>query len=162
MAELYLARTLGIEGFEKLVVVKRILPQYVANASFVEMFLNEARIAATLHHPNIAQVYDIGVDEGDYFFAMEYVHGEDLDRVSVAADEQGVPLSLDASLTLIAHLCSALHYAHERVGPDGRPLSIVHRDVSPTNVLVSYDGGVKLVDFGIARAGTRPGKTTQS
>jgi serine/threonine-protein kinase len=91
MAELYLSRTLGIEGFEKLVVCKRILPQYVSNASFVNMFLNEARIAATLHHPNVAQVYDIGLEDGDYFFAMEYVHGEDLDHMAVAAEEQGVP-----------------------------------------------------------------------
>ena len=160
MAELYLARTLGIEGFEKLVVVKRILPQYVTNASFVNMFLNEARLAATLHHPNVAQVYDIGVEDGDYFFAMEYVHGEDLERVASQSIEQGVPMSMDASLTLIAGLCAGLHYAHERTGTDGRPLQIVHRDVSPSNVLVSYDGGVKLVDFGIARAMT--GKTNNS
>ncbi|HSD86039.1 MAG TPA: serine/threonine-protein kinase, partial [Kofleriaceae bacterium] len=159
MAELYLARTLGIEGFEKLVVVKRILPQYVANATFVNMFLNEARIAATLHHPNVAQVYDIGLDEGDYFFAMEYVHGEDLDHISIASEEQGVPISLDAALTLAAGLCAGLHYAHERVSVDGKPQQIVHRDVSPSNVLVSYDGAVKLVDFGIARAASRPGTT---
>ena len=151
MAELYLARTTGIEGFEKLVVVKRILPQYVANPSFVTMFLNEARLAATLQHPNIAQVYDIGVDDGDYFFSMEYIHGEDLGRTVTTAIEQGVPLSLDASLTLVAGLCAGLHYAHEKAGPDGKPLGIVHRDVSPSNVLVSYDGAVKLVDFGIAR-----------
>jgi tRNA A-37 threonylcarbamoyl transferase component Bud32 len=159
MAEIYLARTLGIEGFEKLVVIKRILPQYVSNASFVDMFLNEARLAATLHHPNVAQVYDIGVDSGDYFFAMEYVHGEDLDHMSVASEEQGVPISLDAALTLVAGLCAGLHYAHDKVGTDGRPLLIVHRDVSPSNVLVSYDGAVKLVDFGIARASSRPGTT---
>ena len=159
MAELYLARTLGIEGFEKLVVVKRILPQYVANATFVNMFLNEARIAATLHHPNVAQVYDIGLDEGDYFFAMEYVHGEDLDHISIASEEQGVPISLDAALTLAAGLCAGLHYAHERVSVDGKPQEIVHRDVSPSNVIVSYDGAVKLVDFGIARAASRPGTT---
>src|SRR3954465_11862681 len=100
MAELYLARTVGIEGFEKLVVVKRILPQFATNASFVNMFLNEARLAATLQHPNIASVYDIGVDEGDYFFAMEYVHGEDLDRISLQSHEQGVPISMDFALTL--------------------------------------------------------------
>ncbi len=159
MAELYLARTVGIEGFEKLVVLKRILPQYLSNASFVEMFLNEARLAATLHHANVAQVYDIGIDEGDYFFAMEYVHGEDLEHIAAASDEQGVPISLDAALTLVSGLCAALHYAHERVGADGRPLHIVHRDVSPSNVLVSYDGAVKLVDFGIARAASHPGTT---
>ena len=151
MAELYLARTVGIEGFEKLSVIKRILPQFATNASFVDMFLNEARLAATLHHPNVAQVYDIGLENGDYFFAMEYVHGEDLHRMSVQSAEQGVPISLDAVLTLVAGLCAGLHYAHEKVGPDGVPLQIVHRDVSPSNVLVSYDGAVKLVDFGIAR-----------
>ncbi|HEX5062084.1 MAG TPA: protein kinase [Kofleriaceae bacterium] len=159
MAELYLARTFGIEGFEKLVVLKRILPQYGTNASFVDMFLNEARLAATLHHPNIAQVYDIGLEEGDYFFAMEYVHGEDLDHISIASEEQGVPLSMDAALTLVAGLCAGLHYAHEKLNAEGRPIGIVHRDVSPSNVLVSYDGAVKLVDFGIARASSRPGTT---
>jgi len=129
----------------------------VSNASFVNMFTSEARIAATLHHANIAQVYDIGVEDGDYFFAMEYVHGEDLDHMMVASEEQGVPISLDAALTLVAGLCAGLHYAHDKTA-DGKPLQIVHRDVSPSNVLVSYDGSVKLVDFGIARATSR---TTQ-
>ncbi len=155
MAELYLARTIGIEGFEKLVVVKRILPQLSNNASFVAMFVNEARLAATLQHPNVAQVYDIGVDDGEYFFAMEYVHGEDLDQLAQQAQARGTPIPLDAVLTLVAGLCAGLHYAHERIGPDGSPLSIVHRDISPSNVLVSYDGSVKLVDFGIARATSR-------
>ena len=132
MAELYLARTVGIEGFEKLVVVKRILPQYATNASFVNMFLNEARLAATLHHPNIAQVYDIGQEQGDYFFSMEYVHGEDLGHLVAAASENGVPVSLDAALTLCAGLCAGLHHAHEKVGSDGQPLTVVHRDVSPS------------------------------
>jgi serine/threonine protein kinase len=159
MAELYLARTVGIEGFEKLVVVKRILPQHVASSSFVNMFLNEARLAATLHHANIAQVYDIGLDDGDYFFAMEYVHGEDVSRISVASHEQGVAVSMDAALTLGSGLCAGLHYAHEKLGSEGKALNIVHRDVSPSNVLISYDGAVKLVDFGIARANSRPGTT---
>jgi serine/threonine protein kinase len=156
MAELYLARTVGMEGFEKLVCVKRILPQYANNPSFVNMFLNEARLAATLHHPNIAQVYDIGQEQGEYFFAMEYVHGEDLGRLVATAQESGVPVSLDCALTLVSGLCAGLHYAHEKASQDGKPLGVVHRDVSPTNVLVSYDGAVKLVDFGIARAGGEP------
>jgi serine/threonine protein kinase len=159
MAELYLARTVGIEGFEKLVVVKRILPQFAHNASFVNMFLNEARLAATLHHPNIAQVYDIGQEGTDYFFAMEYIHGEDLGRMVATAADSGVPISLDVALTLTAGLCAGLHYAHEKVASDGRALNVVHRDVSPSNVLVSYDGAVKLVDFGIARAGSQPSTT---
>src|SRR5688572_22396281 len=159
MAELYLARTVGIEGFEKLVVIKRILPQFATNTSFVTMFLNEARLAATLHHPNIAQVYDIGQEGTEYFFAMEYIHGEDLGRMVASATDSGVPISLDVALTLIAGLCAGLHYAHEKVGSDGKALSVVHRDVSPSNVLVSYDGAVKLVDFGIARAGSQPSTT---
>ena len=160
MAELYLARTQGIEGFEKLVVCKRIHPQYVDNANFVNMFLNEARLAAGLHHPNIAQVFDIGVDGGEYFFSMEYIHGEDLGRIAATAIDSGVPLSLDAALTLACGLCAGLHYAHEKLAADGKPLKIVHRDVSPSNVLVTYDGAVKLVDFGIARASVT--STTQT
>jgi serine/threonine protein kinase len=159
MAELYLARTTGIEGFEKLVVLKRILPQHATNQSFVDMFLNEARLAATLQHVNIAQVYDIGLEDGDYFFAMEYVHGEDLFHITSASVEQGVPVSMDAALTLATGLCAGLHYAHDKAGPEGKPLNIVHRDVSPSNVIISYDGAVKLVDFGIARASSRPGTT---
>jgi serine/threonine protein kinase len=159
MAELYLARTTGIEGFEKLVVLKRILPQLANNASFVNMFLNEARLAATLQHPNIAQVFDIDQDGTDYFFSMEYIHGQDLGHLVASAHDSGVPISLDASLTLVAGLCAGLHYAHDKVGPDGKPLNVVHRDVSPSNVLVSYEGAVKLVDFGIARAGSSPATT---
>jgi serine/threonine protein kinase len=160
MAELYLARTVGMEGFEKLVCVKRILPQYINNPSFVNMFLNEARLAATLHHPNIAQVYEIGQEQGEFFFAMEYVHGEDLGRLVATAQETGVAISLDCALTLASGLCAGLHHAHEKASPEGKPLGVVHRDVSPTNVLVSYDGAVKLVDFGIARAGGTSPSTT--
>ncbi|HEX3764760.1 MAG TPA: protein kinase [Kofleriaceae bacterium] len=159
MAELYLARTVGMEGFEKLVCVKRILPQYANNPSFVNMFLNEARLAAMLHHPNIAQVYDIGQDQGEFFFSMEYVHGEDLGRLVTTAQETGVQVTLDCALTLVSGLCAGLHYAHEKASPEGKPLGVVHRDVSPTNVLVSYDGAVKLVDFGIARAGGEPSQS---
>ena len=152
MAELHLARARSIEGFQKLVVLKRILPHYAQNPRFVEMFLDEARLAATLHHPNIAQVYDIGIEQGNYFFAMEYVHGEDLRRLSRDEARIGIQMPLTAAIAIMAGVCTALHYAHEKKGPNGKALGLVHRDVSPHNVLVSYDGQVKLVDFGIAKA----------
>jgi serine/threonine-protein kinase len=150
-AELYLTRTVGAEGLEKLGCMKRVLPPYASDASFVATFLGEARIAATLQHPNIAQVTDVGQDAGESFFSLEYVHGEDLGRLVAASHDNGVPISLDCALTVVAGLCAGLHHAHEK-SADGRSLGLVHRDVSPTNVVVSYDGAVKLVDFGIARA----------
>ncbi|MCA1665525.1 MAG: serine/threonine protein kinase, partial [Myxococcales bacterium] len=124
MAELFLAKQTGMEGFEKLVVVKRILPQLCNDDAFVEMFLNEARVAARLNHPNVAQIFDLGKLGDQYFIAMEYVHGEDLRAL-----------------------------IREATDADKRPpLGLVHRDVSPANVLVTYEGSVKLVDFGIAKA----------
>jgi hypothetical protein len=156
MAELFLARATGLEGFEKLVVVKRILPVHAAEGEMVRMFLQEARLAATLHHPNIAQVYDIGEAAGAYFFSMEYVDGVDLRWLN----QQVVPVEQVVAIAI--GTAAGLHYAHERTDARGHPLGIVHRDVSPSNVLVGRDGIVKLVDFGIARAAdhrhdTRPG-----
>ncbi|MCA9706664.1 MAG: serine/threonine protein kinase [Myxococcales bacterium] len=152
MAEIYLARAAAIEGFEKLVVLKRILPQYAESEAFIRMFLAEARLAATLHHPNIVQVYDIGEDDGAYFFAMEYVQGVDLRQLFAAARRAGRELPLQHVLHVITGLCAGLHYAHEMKDTSGAPLGIVHRDVSPSNVLVTFDGAVKVVDFGIAKA----------
>ncbi|HJZ88258.1 MAG TPA: serine/threonine-protein kinase [Polyangia bacterium] len=159
MAELHLARAVAMEGFEKLVVVKRILPQLTADAEFVQMFLDEARIAATLQHPNIVQVYDIGVIDGDYFFSMEFLHGEDASRIVKRLAVQRRELPLEHAVHVIQGLCAGLHYAHEKTGFDGTPLHIVHRDISPQNVFVTYDGGVKLVDFGIAKASRRVAQT---
>jgi protein kinase-like protein len=151
MAELYLAKASGIEGFEKLVVLKRILPQHAASEDFVAMFLAEARLAASLHHPNIAQTYDIGEVKGSYFFTMEYVHGEDLRQLKRALGTEG-RMPMECAIAVALGLAAGLHHAHEKRGPDGQALGLVHRDVSPSNVIVSYDGGVKLVDFGIAKA----------
>jgi serine/threonine protein kinase len=154
MAELFLARAQGVHGFEKLVVLKRILPQHAESEDFIRMFLTEARLAATLHHPNIVQVYDIGEDQGAHFFTMEYVQGQDLRKLVRAARRQQMPIPLEHILHVIMGVASGLHHAHDKVGMDGRPLGIVHRDVSPSNVLVTYEGGVKIVDFGIAKAAT--------
>ncbi len=154
MAELFLARASAIHGFEKLVVLKRILPQHAESDDFIRMFLAEARLAATLHHPNIVQVYDIGEQDAAYFFTMEFVQGQDLRRVVRAARKAQRVLPLEHILHVVMGVAAGLHHAHEKIGLDGRPLGIVHRDVSPSNVLVTYEGGVKIVDFGIAKAAT--------
>jgi hypothetical protein len=160
MAELFLARQSGIESFEKLVVVKRILPQYAEDAHFIQMFLDEARLSATFSHPNIAQVYDIGQADGQYFYAMEFVHGEDLRAILSAAGRRGSPVSLAQAIAIVAGVAAGLHAAHEKRGQDGGPLGVVHRDVSPANVLVSFDGCIKIVDFGIAKATSRAPRTS--
>jgi len=158
MAEIYLARVRGTAGFEKIVVLKRILPHYAEDPSFVQMFLDEARLAATLQHPNIADVYDVGQMNGSYFFTMEFIHGEDARTVRIAARKRSMPIPRPIALAIVHGTAAALAYAHDKMGPDG-PLGLVHRDVSSSNVLISFDGAVKLVDFGIARATTRQHKT---
>jgi serine/threonine protein kinase len=152
MADVFLARTAGIEGFERHVVLKRIRTDYAGDARFTSMFLDEAKLAATLHHQNIVQVFDIGEEGGEYFFTMEYLHGEDLRTLldEMITTRGNVPLG--HLVAIGAGAASGLHYAHERRGADRKPLGIVHRDVSPSNIIVGYDGSVKLVDFGIARA----------
>lgn len=160
MAELHLARATGIEGFEKLVVLKRILPQHAEDQEFVRMFLDEARLAARLHHGNVAQVYDIGLAEGAYYFTMEFVHGKDLASVLTRAAKLGRGFKREHSVAVICGVAAGLHHAHEQIGTDGRALGIVHRDVSPTNVLLGFDGAVKVVDFGVAKAAIRQARTT--
>ncbi|HEX8954089.1 MAG TPA: serine/threonine-protein kinase, partial [Polyangia bacterium] len=159
MAEIFLARVSGLPGFQKMVVIKRILPQLATKTDFVEMFLDEARIAATLQHPNVVQMYDVGVVDGNYFIAMEYLHGEDVRSLSRSLHRQDKKLPIEHALNIVIGVASGLHYAHEKVGFDGKPLEIVHRDVTPQNIIVTYDGAVKLLDFGIAKASNRFGET---
>ncbi|MEM9462064.1 MAG: serine/threonine-protein kinase [Myxococcota bacterium] len=160
MAELYIARQLAAEGYEKIVAIKRVLPHLAEDATFVRMFLNEARLAAGLSHGNIAQVLDFGSEGNEHYLVLEYVHGRSVHELLGEAGKHG-GLPLPCALTIVREVAAALHYAHEKAGPDGRPLGLVHRDVSPSNVLVSYDGEVKLVDFGIAKA-TAHTRVTQS
>ena len=157
MAEIFLARLpgVGIEGFEKLVVLKRILPQHALDPELLRMFIDEARLSATLTHPHVTEVYDVGSDNDAPFFAMEYVHGANVREMlrgqSRKTGSACAALPLEHAIAIVAGAAAGLHYAHERTGPGGEPLEIVHRDVSPSNVLVSYDGAVKVSDFGIAK-----------
>ncbi len=155
MAELFLARQPGIEGFEKLIVIKRILPHLADSSEFVQMFLNEARLAARLNHPNVVQIYDLGRVGNQYFIAMEYINGVDLSRVLQKERKRKHFIPTEHAVKITSYVCEALTYAHNQTDVQGNPLCIVHRDISPQNVLVAFDGGVKLTDFGIAKAASR-------
>ena len=153
MAELYRARFQAMAGVSKPVVIKKILPAFADSQAFVSMFVNEARIVVSLSHGNIAQVFDFGEIDGEYFLAMEYVHGQPLSRVLRRSHALQFPfLPEPIALQIAIGMCRGLHYAHSRVDERGRSLQIVHRDVSPQNILLGYAGEVKIVDFGIARA----------
>ena len=159
MAEIWLARQVGLRGFERLVVVKRIIESLSQDEAFVEMFLDEARIVVQLTHPNIVQVFDLGEHAGAYYIAMEYLAGENLVSVARAAAKAGAPLDPKASVKIAIAALEGLSHAHHRAGIDGKPLNVVHRDVSPHNIVLTWDGQVKLVDFGIARAANRATQT---
>src|SRR5580693_10212054 len=152
MAEVYLARRAGPHGFQKIVAVKRILPQYTRDPDFVAMFVDEARVCARLSHPNIVQVFDFGEQDGELYMAMEYVEGTTGARLVRAAAARGDDVPLDVCLHIVLSILRALDYAHGVRDDDGRSILLVHRDVSPGNVLIDRSGGVKLTDFGIARA----------
>jgi len=160
MAEIFLAKALGVMGFERLVAIKLIHSQLTRDGDFVKMFIDEARIAMHLSHRNIVQVFDLDKTGDTYFIAMEYVHGVNLYDVYERIASKGRWLDLPLALYIVAEVCKGLNFAHTRIGPDGRPLGIVHRDISPQNVLLSFEGEVKITDFGIAKAAERLHQTT--
>ncbi len=150
MAEVFRAKAFGAEGFEKLVAVKRMLPHLSADNQFVEMFINEAKLAAVLNHVNVAQIYDFGCIDKLYFISLEYVYGKDIADIIRVLRERNLTTPLELACFLMIEVLNGLDYAHRLCDPFGRPQGLIHRDVSPHNVLVSYEGEVKLVDFGIA------------
>ena len=152
MAEIFLARQTGVEGFEKTVVLKRIRPHLGDKKSFVRMFLNEAKLAAQLNHPNIIHIHDLGKVGDSYFIAMEYLFGRDMRRVLPKCEQQGIAFPIVYACKIASQVLEGLFYAHQKTDLQGRPLGIVHRDVTPENIFVSFDGGVKVLDFGIAKA----------
>ncbi len=158
-ADVWLARASGLEGFARHVVIKRIRPELASEERLVEAFLAEARIAGALHHHNVVQVHDIGEQDGAYYFAMEYVHGADVRQLLAHVRQRGELVPLERVIGIVTATASGLHHAHEQRGPTGEPLGLVHRDVCPANILLGYDGSVKLVDFGMARAALRSVKT---
>jgi len=159
MAQIYLARQSGLGSFERHVVLKTILRERASDQRFVTMFLDEAKLAATLNHQNIAQVYEVDQADGAYFMAMEYVHGENARAILETTLRRGWTIPLELAVMIVSGAAAGLHHAHERKGKQGQPLNIVHRDVSPANIMVGYDGSVKVLDFGIAKAEERATKT---
>lgn len=159
MAEVFKAKSYGIEGFEKIVAVKRILPNIAEDEEFVQMFLDEAKIAVQLTHANIAQVYDLGRVGDSYYIAMEYINGKDLRAIFDRAKKLGEKIPIPMACYIIMKVCEGLDYAHNKKDATGKDLNLVHRDVSPQNILISYEGEVKIIDFGIAKVANKLSKT---
>jgi serine/threonine-protein kinase len=159
MAEVLLGRIRGPHGFERPVVIKRILPHLALDPAVVELFLDEAKIIANLRHPNLINVHELGHERGELFMAMEFLEGESLSGLCRRLANRGEVLDFDLVAHIVAEACAGLHAAHEATSPDGRPLEIVHRDVSPQNIFLSYSGAVHVIDFGIATTADHVGRT---
>src|SRR5205085_3922442 len=159
MGEVFLARQEGPAGFEKILVVKKILNHLTENKEFVELFLGEARLAARMNHRNIVQVFELGEQQGSYFIAMEYVAGRTLRELIDAAARAKEKLPAEICRSIAEHICDGASYAHNLTDVSGRALNIIHRDLNPQNVLITYTGDVKIIDFGIAKSDISTVKT---
>jgi serine/threonine protein kinase len=159
MARLYRAKITGVEGFEKLIAIKTILPHLAEEKELVSSFIDEAKLAALLNHQNIVQIYDFGSMENSYFISMEFLFGKDIRIIAKKAGEKGMGISLEDALYIMSRICSGLQYAHTLKDFQGKPLNIIHRDISPQNVIITYEGDVKIVDFGIAKAASQSSVT---
>src|SRR5215468_4092292 len=159
MAEVFKAKTFGVEGFERLVAVKRILPNIAEDEEFIAMFIDEAKISVQLQHANIAQIFDLGKVEDSYFIALEYVNGKDLRSIFDRSRQRGEVMPISQSAYIVMQVCEGLDYAHNKRDAQGRELHLIHRDISPQNVLIGYEGEIKLIDFGIAKAAGKASKT---
>ncbi|MCE9574252.1 MAG: serine/threonine protein kinase, partial [Deltaproteobacteria bacterium] len=159
MAEVFKAKSYGVEGFEKVIAIKRILPSMGEDRDFIKMFIDEAKIAGQLAHANICQIFELGRIDGQHFIAMEFIWGKDLLQIANRLRKLKQVMPVPMACFVIAKVCEGLDYAHRKRDALGRPLEIVHRDCSPQNVLVSYEGEVKIIDFGIAKAASRGSRT---
>src|SRR3954453_725909 len=152
MATVHRARERGIEGFERIVALKRLLPHLAEDATFIKAFVREAKLASILNHINIVQIYELGRVGSEYFISMEYIDGRDVRRILRHARKDTGPPPIHVTIALLIQLCDALDYAHAKHDEDGTPLKLVHRDVSPSSVIVTSSGHLKVIDFGIAKA----------
>src|SRR5688572_22996457 len=159
MAEVFQAKSFGVEGFEKIIAIKRILPSMAEDAEFIQMFIDEAKIAGQLSHANICQIFELGKIQDSHFIAMEFVWGKDLLQIQNRFRKLRGQMPMAMAAFVAAKVCEGLDYAHRRKDTRGRPLNSIHRDVSPQNILVSYEGEIKVIDFGIAKAASRSSKT---
>jgi len=159
MSEIFLASQKGLAGFRKLVVLKKILPDISGEEEFVRLFLDEAKITAQFTHPNIAHVYDLDIIDGELILALEFVHGATLLETIRVCRENKQPLPIGFTLAAVRDTALALHYAHTFTDPAGRMRQVIHRDIAEKNVMVTYDGVTKLLDFGIAKQAGRANRT---
>src|SRR5262245_54998212 len=159
MAEVFKAKSFGVEGFEKILAIKRILPSLAEDGDFIDMFIDEAKICGQLNHANICQIFELGKCQDSHFIAMEYVWGKDLLQIQNRFRKLRQTMKPEMAGYIAAKMCEGLDYAHKKKDATGKPLGVIHRDISPQNILVSYEGELKIIDFGIAKAAVRSSKT---